>query len=411
MAVEDVVIVGGARTPFCEWQGGKRGDGLPGGLLKDTSALKLGEIAIKGALEKTGTSPEDVDHVVMGYALQTCDQAIFGARHAGLGAEIPQEVPMLTLSRICGSGVQSIVTGAQMIMLGEAETVVAGGMENLSQSPHVLRDERTTYKLGRSPRKGEEIPRDMEDYFFTNLRDDVCGYFMAQTSDELCKMLDVSREDADSFAALSHQRTENSIRNGIWEDEIVDVITPEGVLDSSHDDHVVLGTTIESLSGLRTHFGPDSLVTAGNASGVVEGAAAIVVKSGARAKSDGDAPLSRIVSWGIVGLDPKIMAHGPVPSSNLALQKAGLKVEDIDLWEINEAFAGQCVACIKDLGIDPSKVNVNGGAVGLGHPLAATGTRLLLTLSLELRRRGGRYGVATACIGGGQGIAVVIEAI
>ena len=239
----------------------------------------------------------------------------------------------------------------------------------------------------------------------------MCGYFMAQTSDELCKMLDVSREDADSFAALSHQRTENSIRNGIWEDEIVEVITPEGVLDSSHDDHVVLGTTIESLSGLRTHFGPDSLVTAGNASGVVDGAAAIVVKSGARAKSDGDAPLSRIVSWGIVGLDPKIMAHGPVPSSNLALQKAGLKVEDIDLWEINEAFAGQCVACIKDLGIDPSKVNVNGGAVGLGHPLAATGTRLLLTLSLELRRRGGRYGIATACIGGGQVIAVVIEAI
>ena len=185
---------------------------------------------------------------------------------------------------------------------------------------------------GRSPRKGEEIPRDMEDYFFTNLRDDVCGYFMAQTSDELCKMLDVSREDADSSAALSHQRTENSIRNGIWEDEIVEVITPEGVLDSSHDDHVVLGTTIESLSGLRTHFGPDSLVTAGNASGVVDGVTAIVVKSGEkRAKSDGDAPLSRIVSWGIVGLDPKIMAHGPVPSSNLALQKAGLKVEDIDL--------------------------------------------------------------------------------
>ncbi len=411
MEDNDVVIVGGARTPFCEWLGGKRGDGGQGGRLASISAEELGSIAIKGALEKTGTEPSEVDHVIMGHALQTSSQAIFGARRAGILSGIPHQVPMLTINRLCGSGAQSVVSAAQMIMLGEAETVVAGGMENLSQSPHVLRDERTTYKLGRSPRKGEEIPRDMEDYFFTNLRDDVCGYFMAQTSDELCKMLDVSREDADSFAALSHQRAENSIRNGIWEDEIVEVITPEGVLGSSHDDHVVIGTTMESLSGLRTHFGPDSLVTAGNASGVVDGAAAIVVKSGARAKSDGDSPLSRIISWGIVGLDPKIMAHGPVPSSNLALQKAGLKVEDIDLWEINEAFAGQCVACIKDLGIDPSKVNVNGGAVGLGHPLAATGTRLLLTLSLELRRRGGRYGVATACIGGGQGIAVVIEAI
>ena len=385
----DVVIVGGARTPFCEWLGGKRGDGGQGGRLASISAEELGSIAIKGALEKTGTEPSEVDHVIMGHALQTSSQAIFGARRAGILSGIPHQVPMLTINRLCGSGAQSVVSAAQMIMLGEAETVVAGGMENLSQSPHVLRDERTTYKLGRSPRKGEEIPRDMEDYFFTNLRDDVCGYFMAQTSDELCKMLDFSREDADSFAALSHQRAENSIRNGIWEDEIVEVITPEGVLGSSHDDHVVIGTTVESLSGLRTHFGPDSLVTAGNASGVVDGAAAIVVKSGARAKSDGASPLSRIISWGIVGL----------------------KVEDIDLWEINEAFAGQCVACIKDLGIDPTKVNVNGGAVGLGHPLAATGTRLLLTLSLELRRRGGRYGVATACIGGGQGIAVVIEAI
>ena len=171
MVVEDVVIVGGARTPFCEWQGGKRGDGQPGGLLKDTSALKLGEIAITGALEKTGTSPEDVDHVVMGYALQTCDQAIFGARHAGLGAGIPQEVPMLTLSRICGSGVQSIVTGAQMIMLGEASTVVSGGMENLSQSPHVLRGMRDTYKLARPPKQGVVLEKDMEDYLFTNLLD------------------------------------------------------------------------------------------------------------------------------------------------------------------------------------------------------------------------------------------------
>lgn len=407
MVVEDVVIIGGARTPFCEWQGGKRGDGLPGGLLKDISALKLGEIAIRGALEKTGTSPENVDHVIMGYALQTCDQAIFGARHAGLGAGIPQEVPMLTLSRICGSGVQSIVTGAQMIMLGEASTVVSGGMENLSQSPHVLRGMRDTYKLARPPKKDTVLEKDMEDYLFTNLLDGMCGSFMAQTSDEICRRKGITREETDEFAALSHSRTATSIENGTWKQEIV----PVGDITYKDEDHVVLDSTKESLSKLRTAFGPESLVTAGNASGVVDGAAAVVIKSASQASSDGDKPLARIVSWGIVGLEPAIMAYGPVPSSRLALEKAGLTIEDIDRWEINEAFAGQAVVCIKDLGIDFEKVNVNGGAVGLGHPLAATGTRLVLTLAHELKRCGGKYGVATACIGGGQGIAMIIESI
>tara|TARA_B100000768_G_scaffold181778_1_gene206375 strand:- start:2025 stop:3242 length:1218 start_codon:yes stop_codon:yes gene_type:complete len=405
--MEDVVIVGGARTPFCEWQGGKRGDGQPGGLLKDVSALKLGQIAIKGALEKTNTKATDVDHVVMGYALQTCDQAIFGARHAGLGAGIPQEVPMLTLSRICGSGVQAIVTAAQMIMLEEAETVVAGGMENLSQAPHVLRGMRDTYRLARPPKEGVVLEKDMEDYLFTNLLDGMCGSFMAQTSDEICKRKGVTREETDEFAALSHNRTNNSIQNGIWEQEIVEV---DGI-GFQDEDHVVPGCTKESLSELRTAFGPESLVTAGNASGVVDGAAAVVVKSASRAKKDGDTPLAKIISWGIVGLEPAIMAYGPVPSSRLALEKAGLSIDDIDRWEINEAFAGQAVACIKDLELDVSKVNVNGGAVGLGHPLAATGTRLVLTLAHELKRSNGKYGVATACIGGGQGIAMVIESV
>lgn len=405
--MEEVVIVGGARTPFCEWQGGKRGDGQPGGLLKDYSALKLGEIAIKGALEKTNTSAENVDHVVMGYALQTCDQAIFGARHAGLGAGIPQEVPMLTLSRICGSGVQSIVTGSQMIMLGEAETVVAGGMENMSQAPHVLRGMRDTYKLARPPKEGTVLEKDMEDYLFTNLLDGMCGSFMAQTSDEICKRKGVTREETDEFAALSHKRTANSIDNGIWEQEIVKV----GDIGHTDEDHVVRGSTPESLAGLRTAFGPESLVTAGNASGVVDGAAAVVIKSASKASADGDKPLARIISWGIVGLEPAIMAYGPVPSSRKALEKAGLTIDDIDRWEINEAFAGQAVACVKELGLDIEKVNVNGGAVGIGHPLAATGTRLVLTLAHELKRSNGRYGVATACIGGGQGIAMVIESI
>ncbi|MCH2640425.1 MAG: thiolase family protein [Candidatus Thalassarchaeum sp.] len=408
---EGAVVVGGARTPFCEWLGGKRGDGGPGGRLASVSAEQLGTVAIKGAMEKTGTDPTSVEHVVMGHALQTSGQAIFGARHAGLRSGIPEEVPMLTLNRLCGSGAQSIISATQMIMLGEADVVVAGGMENLSQAPHVLRGMRDTYKLGRPPSAGEELAQDMEDYLFTNLVDGVSGMFMAQTSDELCRRKGVEREQADEYAAMSHQRTESSVSSGTWEQEVVPVDTADGTVDHTHEDHVVLGTTMETLSGLRTHFGPQSLVTAGNASGVVDGAAAVVVKSASRAEADGDEPLSRIVSWGVVGLEPSIMAYGPVPSSLKAIEKAGLSVSDIDLWEINEAFAGQAVACIKDLGISYNIVNVNGGAVGIGHPLAATGTRLVLTLSHQLKETGSRYGVATACIGGGQGIAVVIESI
>lgn len=404
---EDVVVVGGARTPFCEWVGGKRGDGKPGGALKSVSAQDLGAIAIRGALEKTGTAAQSVDHLVMGYALQTCAQSIYGARHAGLNGGLPQEVPMLTLSRICGSGIQSIVTGAQMIMLGEAKTVVAGGMENLSQAPHVMRGGREGWKLGRSPK--------VEDYMMTNLQDMTCGLFMAQTSDELCRRKGVTREEIDAFAALSHARASASIDNDVFADEIVPVTIKsrrgETVLTHKDEDHVVRGTSEASLANLPTAFGPESFVTAGNASGMVDGAAAVVIKSASQAEADGDEALARIVSWGIVGLEPAIMSYGPVPSSRKALEKAGLTVEDIDRWEINEAFAGQAVACIKDLGLDVEKVNVNGGAVGLGHPLAATGTRLVLTLAHELKRCGGRFGVATACIGGGQGIAMVIESL
>ena len=408
---KEVVIVGGKRTPFCEWSGGKRGDGEKGGLLSEISAEELGTEVIKGAIEHTNTDPKSVDHVVMGHALQTSGQAIFGARHAGLRAGIPQETPMLTLNRLCGSGAQSVVSAAQMIMLGEADTVVAGGMENLSQAPMVLRGTRHINRLGRPPRNGDTLNKDMEDYLFTNLLDSISNKFMAQTSDELCRRMDVTREQADAFAALSHQRTEESIRTGTWSEEIVSIQVDGKTIGPKDEDHFVPGTTRQSLSNLRTHFGPDSLVTAGNASGIVDGAAAVVVKSLDRAKSDGDEPLARIVSWGIVGLEPAIMAYGPVPSSRLALDRAGASIDDVSRWEINEAFAGQAVACMKDLGIDQSIVNVNGGAVGLGHPLAATGTRLLLTLALELRRSGGGLGIATACIGGGQGIAVLIESI
>lgn len=405
--VEDVVIVGGARTPFCEWAGGKTGAGKAGGALASVSAQQLGALAIQGALERTNTSPDSVDHVVMGYALQTCSQSIYGARHAGLQAGIPQEVPMLTLSRICGSGIQSIISGAQMIQLGEAKTVVSGGMENLSQAPHVLRGGRQGWKLGRSP--------PVEDYMMTNLQDMTCGLFMAQTSDELCKRKNVDRESIDEFAALSHQRTAYSIDNDVFEQEIVPVTISsrrgDTIITHKDEDHVVRGTTKESLGGLPTAFGKDSFVTAGNASGVVDGAAAVVIKSESQAKEDGDQPLARIINWGIVGLEPAIMAYGPVPASLKALERAGMSIEDIDRWEINEAFAGQAVACIRDLALDVEKVNVNGGAVGLGHPLAATGTRLVLTLAHELKRSNSRFGIATACIGGGQGIAIILESL
>jgi acetyl-CoA acetyltransferase family protein len=249
----------------------------------------------------------------------------------------------------------------------------------------------------------------------TNLQDLTCGLYMAQTSDEICNRKGVTREEIDEYAALSHARTTKSIDEGLFEKEIVPVTIKsrrgDTVITHKDEDHVVSGCTSESLAKLPTAFGPESFVTAGNASGIVDGAAAVVIKSATQAKADGDSPLARIVSWGIVGLEPAIMAYGPVPSSLKALKKAGLSVDDIDRWEINEAFAGQAVACIKDLGIDVNKVNVNGGAVGLGHPLAATGTRLALTLAYELQRSGGRYGVATACIGGGQGIAMVIESL
>ena len=285
MTNRDAVIVGGSRTPFCEWSGGKRGDGSPGGRLASISAEDLGSLAIKGAVAKTQTNPEEIEQVIMGHALQTSNQAIFGARHAGLKAGIPQEVPMLTLNRLCGSGAQSIVSAAQLIMLEESSVIVAGGMENLSQAPHVLRGMRNKYKLGRPPSQGDELSKDMEDYLFTNLKDGICDSFMAQTSDELCKRKGISRDEADEYAAKSHQRTENSIDSGIWKEEIIDVITDSGIITFTEEDHVVRGTSVESLSQLRTHFGPQSLVTAGNASGVVDGAAAVIVKSKSKAEN------------------------------------------------------------------------------------------------------------------------------
>jgi acetyl-CoA acetyltransferase family protein len=389
---EDSLILGGARTAMAEYVGA----------FSDVSALELGARAAQAALERSGVKPEQVDHVVMGNALQTSGDAIYGARHVALGAGVPQEVPALTLNRLCGSGIQSVVTAAQMIRLGESKLSLAGGMENMTQAPHVVRGARKGFKLGQGA---------LEDSLMVALLDTHCGLYMAQTSDRLAAERGVKREAMDAYALRSQQAAAAAAERGVFREEIVPVEVGRGrrtrVVDA--DDHLRPETTLEGLAKLPPAFGENGSVTAGNASGIVDGAAALVVASRSEAKRLGREPLARVVSWGVVGVRPDIMGIGPVPASRQALQAAGLEVKDLDLVEVNEAFAGQYLAVEQELGLDREKTNVNGGAIALGHPLGATGTRLLLTLALELRRRKGRYGLATACIGGGQGIAMIIE--
>ncbi|NOT34346.1 MAG: acetyl-CoA C-acyltransferase, partial [Candidatus Eisenbacteria bacterium] len=389
----DVVIVSGARTPMAEWVGGKRGDGQPGGAFVSMSAIDLGAVAAKAALERGGIAPEMIDHVVMGNALQTSGDAIYGARHVALKAGVPQAVPALTLNRLCGSGLQSVVTAQQMIATGEATWVLAGGMENMSQAPHVLRGARQGIRLG----PGAQL----EDSLFVALRDSFCGCLMAQTSDNLARKYGITREEQDAFALRSHRLANTANNNGRFAEERVAVEVKAGkksfVVDK--DDHLFPDTTAEKLASLPTAFGPESFVTAGNASGMVDGAAALVVTSADRAKAAGKSPLGFVRAYASVGVDPEIMGIGPAPAIRKALDRAGLKLDQIDLFEINEAFAGQFLAVQKELELDLDKANVNGGAIGLGHPLGATGTRLIYTLLIELAKRGKRYGVASACIG------------
>jgi acetyl-CoA acyltransferase 2 len=389
---DDVVILGGARTPMAEYVGA----------FKDVSAIELGAQAARGALERSGVRPEWVDHVVMGNALQTSGDALYGARHVGLKAGVPVEVPALTVNRLCGSGLQSLVSVAQMIRLGESRLALAGGMENMSQAPHVVRGARSGFRLGEGK---------LEDTLMVALLDTHCGLYMAQTSDNLARAHGITRADMDAYALRSQQAAGVALARGVFRDEIVAVAAPQGrktvIVDA--DDHLRPDTTLEGLAALRPAFGKDACVTAGNASGIVDGAAALVVASRAEAERRGARPLARVVSWGVAGVAPELMGIGPVPASRKALSAAGLALADIDLVEVNEAFAGQYLAVEKELGLDRDRTNVNGGAIALGHPLGATGARLLLTLLLELRRRGGRYGLATACIGGGQGIAVILE--
>jgi acetyl-CoA acyltransferase 2 len=391
----DIVFLSALRTPF----------GAFGGALKQFTATDLGAHAAQAALESAGVEAGDVDHVLFGNALQTSADAIYLARHVGLRAGVPVEVPAMTLNRLCGSGFQAIVSGAEQILLGEAEVALCGGAESMSQAPHVVRGARWgELRLG-------EAAGFMEDMLWAALTDTQCGLSMAQTAEKLAEQYGVTREEADAVALRSQQRAKKAWDEGRMASEIapVPIRTRKGEALFNADEHMRPDVTAESLAALRPYFRKDGLVTAGNASGIGDGAAAVVIAKAEWAASRGLKPLGRLVSWGIAGVEPDIMGIGPAPAARKALEKAGLSLAEIDLVDINEAFAPQFAAVARDLELDHEKTNVNGGAIALTHPLAASGARITANLLHELRHRGARYGLGAACIGGGQGMAVVVE--
>ena len=392
--MNDVFILGGARTPMGEYNG----------KLKDLSALELGAIAARAAMERTGVKPAHVDHVVYGNVLQTSSDAVYGARHVGLKAGLPVEVPALTVNRLCGSGIQAAVSGAQMILLGEADIVLSGGMESMSQAPHVIRGLRNGLRLGQGQ---------LEDTLWSALLDTHCGCTMAGTAENCAAKYGITREEQDAYAIRSQQLADKAWKEGRLKDEVVPVElkSRKGVELFAQDDHMRPDSTMEGLAKLPPAFSKNGCVTAGNASGIVDGGAALLLASAAGVKDHGLEPLAKLTHWAYVGVEPTLMGMGPAPATRKVLDRAGITLKDIDLIEVNEAFAAQYLAVEKELGLDRDRVNVNGGAIALGHPLGMTGTRLLLTLTLELRRRGLKRGLATACIGGGQGIAAIVESV
>jgi acetyl-CoA acyltransferase 2 len=382
-----IVILDGARTPF----------GKFGGALKNHTATDLGVVAARAAIERAGVSAKDVDHVIFGNALQTSSDAIYLARHIGLRAGVPQSAPGLALNRLCGSGFQSIITGAQMLLLNEAAFVLAGGTESMSQSPHVIRGARWGMDLGHGK---------LEDSLWEALTDTYCDQSLAHTAENLAIKYGITREQADEFAYQSQTKTKLATESGRLAEEIV----PVNVV-LQHDEHPRPGTTRAVLAAMQPAFQKNGVVTAGNASGICDGAAAVVLTTEAKARANQLKPMAKILSWGITGCDPAIMGIGPVSAIRAALERAHLSLEQIDLIEVNEAFAAQYLAVERELGLDRERVNVNGGAIALGHPLGATGARITVTLMYELKRRGARLGIGSACIGGGQGIALLIENI
>jgi acetyl-CoA acetyltransferase family protein len=390
----DVVIVAGARTPMARYTGS----------FSDVAAIDLGAHASKEAIRRSGVDAGEFDHVIFGNVMQTSADAIYGARHVGLKAGLKNETPAVTVNRLCGSGIEAITQAAQRLLLGEATMVLAGGMENMTQAPFVIRGLRNGLRLGGGA---------LEDSLMAGLTDSYCGLPMALTAENLAEKYGITRRDADAYALRSQQTADAAYKACRMKEELVPVEVKQGKksITVSEDDHRRPDTTMEILEKLPPSFKEDGIVTAGNASGIVDGGAAVIVTREKIAKDRGLKPVGRIVSWAATGVDPNIMGIGPVPSSQKALRLAGLKLEQMDRVEVNEAFAAQYLAVEKALGLNRDKTNVNGGAIALGHPLGASGTRLVITLLNELRRNQLRYGLATACIGGGQGIAMIVEAI
>jgi acetyl-CoA acetyltransferase family protein len=387
-----VVFLSAARTAM----------GAFGGTLKEQSATDLGVAAAKAALARSGVTPDQFGHVVFGNVMQTSADALYLSRHIGLRAGLPIEVPAVTVNRLCGSGFQAVIDGAQEILLGESDAVLAGGSESMSQAPHVVRGARWGLRLGPAPR--------FEDSLWEALSDPYCGFSMAQTAENLAEEYGIARPEADEVAVRSQRLAKEAWDAGRFDAEIVPVrVGRKGETTFDRDEHLRPDTTMDGLGALRPYFKEDGVVTAGNASGIGDGAAALVMTGAAYAAAHGLRPIGRLVSWVVVGVPPRIMGIGPVPASRAALEKAGMALEDMDLIEVNEAFAPQYLAVERELGLDRERVNVNGGAIALTHPLGMTGARITGHLLHELKRRGGGFGLGTACIGGGQGAAVIVE--
>jgi acetyl-CoA acetyltransferase family protein len=392
-ASKDVVFLSGVRTGF----------GAFGGSLKDLSAIDLGAAAARHAIQRSGVPARDFGHTVFGNALQTSADAIYMARHVGLKAGLPVETPAVTVNRLCGSGFEAITQGAQLILLGETEAVLAGGAESMSQAPHVVRGARWGLRLGPAP---------LEDLLWESLKDPQCGLSMAETAESLAEKYQLTRKEVDEVAVASQQRAKQAWDACAFQDEVIPVMIKVKGKDVEFraDEHMRPDTTLAILSALKPYFKKDGLVTAGNASGISDGGAATVLASEEYARSHGLKPLGRLVAWAVAGVEPKHMGIGPAPAARKALEKAKMKLEQLDLVEVNEAFAPQYLAVERELGLDRSRTNACGGAIAIGHPLAASGTRITVHLLHALRREKKRFGLGSACIGGGQGAAVIVEA-
>jgi len=391
MKIENVVFLSGMRTAF----------GAFGGALREISATDLGVHAAKAALAKAGVKPDDIQHVVFGNVLQTSSDAVYLARHVGLKAGVPVPAPAVTVNRLCGSGFEAIVQGARLLLMHEADFVLAGGAESMSQAPHMIRGARWGLRLNSGK---------LEDYLWEALLDSNCGLTMAQTAENLAEKYGVTRAATDEYAYLSQMRAKAAWENGKLAEEVVAIdLGKKGQF--NRDEHPRPDTALDGLAKLTPYFKKDGCITAGNASGIVDGAAAMVMTRADIAERRGLKPIGRLVNWGFAGVEPSLMGIGPVPASRAALQRASMKLEQMDLVEVNEAFAPQYLAVEKELGLDRNRTNVNGGAIAIGHPLAASGTRLTMTILHELPRRKAKYGLVTACIGGGQGAAVIVEAM